>query len=590
MYESATVEHRGSFRHRVSGWLTVLLSLVVALCLSAGARADGPGGDAQSISAGDAHSCAVRSNGELACWGDDSAGQVSEAPEGEFRSVSAGGAFGCGVRSNGELACWGDDSAGQVSEVPEGEFRSVSAGGAFGCGVRADGTLACWGDDSAGQVSNMPTDVDDWHVHGRWFLNGHAYGHLLHSYKPRFIAVSAGGGHACAIEDDGGLACWGDDSAGQASDLPDGQFASISAGGAHSCAVRSNGELACWGDDAFGQVSGAPGGEFVGVSAGGAHGCALGGNGEAACWGDNGKGQAQPLIVSPPPPDGSVGSAYLHVFETTPEGPPAKFHLAGGQLPPGLALSESGELSGSPTSGGTYTFVVAAANEILPDAEQEATVNIAAPPPPPAIVAAQPPAGLPPPTAGQTVNVTPTRGVVRTKCPGKAVAKLLSPEQIPIECLIDVRYGTVDLESATGNGIETRSGFFWGGIFGVLQTKAHSWETELRLVGRRRCEKRKSFAAGKAAAHPSRRIHKRKRRRRGRRLWGSGKGNFRTSGSYGSASVRGTTWLVVDRCDNSTLFKVREGTVWVRDFVKQRLVVLKAGHSYIAKAAIPRLR
>ena len=51
----------------------------------------------------------------------------------------------------------------------------------------------------------------------------------------------------------------------------------------------------------------------------------------------------------------------------------------------------------------------------------------------------------------------------------------------------------------------------------------------------------------------------------------------------------GTTWLVVDRCDASTLFKVAEGTVWVQDFVKDKQVVLDAGEQYIAKAPIPRL-
>jgi hypothetical protein len=53
--------------------------------------------------------------------------------------------------------------------------------------------------------------------------------------------------------------------------------------------------------------------------------------------------------------------------------------------------------------------------------------------------------------------------------------------------------------------------------------------------------------------------------------------------------VRGTTWRVVDRCNASTLFEVAEGTVWVRDFVKQKSVVLEAGEQYLAKAAIPRL-
>ena len=59
--------------------------------------------------------------------------------------------------------------------------------------------------------------------------------------------------------------------------------------------------------------------------------------------------------------------------------------------------------------------------------------------------------------------------------------------------------------------------------------------------------------------------------------------------SYGSATVSGTTWLVVDRCDSSTLFKVTEGTLSIRDFVKDRTLNLAAGNQYIAKVSIPRL-
>jgi hypothetical protein len=47
---------------------------------------------------------------------------------------------------------------------------------------------------------------------------------------------------------------------------------------------------------------------------------------------------------------------------------------------------------------------------------------------------------------------------------------------------------------------------------------------------------------------------------------------------------------VVDRCDNSTFIKVGEGTVWVRDFVKDTSTVLETGDEYLAKAPIPRLR
>ena len=53
-----------------------------------------------------------------------------------------------------------------------------------------------------------------------------------------------------------------------------------------------------------------------------------------------------------------------------------------------------------------------------------------------------------------------------------------------------------------------------------------------------------------------------------RKLWGKGKGAFRTSGKYSAATVRGTTWLVQDTC-TSTLTRVTEGVVTVRDNVKQ---------------------
>ena len=67
-------------------------------------------------------------------------------------------------------------------------------------------------------------------------------------------------------------------------------------------------------------------------------------------------------------------------------------------------------------------------------------------------------------------------------------------------------------------------------------------------------------------------------------LWGSGKGKFRTSGKYSSATVRGTIWLVQDRCEG-TLTKVSRGTVQVADFQRHKTVSVKAGHSYLARAA-----
>ena len=50
-----------------------------------------------------------------------------------------------------------------------------------------------------------------------------------------------------------------------------------------------------------------------------------------------------------------------------------------------------------------------------------------------------------------------------------------------------------------------------------------------------------------------------------RRLWGKGHGRFRTSGHYSAATVRGTKWLMEDRCDG-TVTRVVRGTVEVEDF------------------------
>jgi len=67
-----------------------------------------------------------------------------------------------------------------------------------------------------------------------------------------------------------------------------------------------------------------------------------------------------------------------------------------------------------------------------------------------------------------------------------------------------------------------------------------------------------------------------------RKLWGNGKGKFRTKGGFSSATVRGTRWVVIDRCDG-TLTQVKEGSVLVRDFKKRKNVIVRAGKQYLAR-------
>ena len=217
-------------------------------------QATPPAGEFTSVSADGSHTCGVKIDGSVACWGDDTWDQATP-PAGEFITVSAGASHNCGVKTDGSVACWGDDTLGQATP-PAGEFISVSAGASHTCGVKTNGSAACWGDDTLGQATPPAGE---------------------------FISVSAGGGHTCGVRTDGSVSCWGDDTWDQATP-PAGEFASVSAGGLHTCGVRTDGTVACWGDDTWDQAT-PPAGEFASVSAGGLHTCGVRTDGTVACWG-----------------------------------------------------------------------------------------------------------------------------------------------------------------------------------------------------------------------------------------------------------------------------------------------------------------
>ena len=176
----------------------------------------------------------------------------------------------------------------------------------------------------------------------------------------------------------------------------------------------------------------------------------------------------------------------------------------------------------------------------------------------------------PPPTPAQTVNVAPVSGAVRVKVPGAdQFVPLSAPSQVPAGTQIDATRGRVEVTAARAGGI-TDTSQFYEGVFQIAQQTA-SAITELRLVlGDFGVCALPSFASAE------------KNRRPVRRVWGSGKGKFRTRGRYSSATVRGTIWKTEDRCDG-TLTQVREGSVTVRDFGRRQDIVVRAGRSSLAE-------
>jgi hypothetical protein len=174
---------------------------------------------------------------------------------------------------------------------------------------------------------------------------------------------------------------------------------------------------------------------------------------------------------------------------------------------------------------------------------------------------------------GESVNVRTLSGVIRVKCEGDTEFRILEgEEQIPVGCLIDARNGHVLLTSSEGTGGGTQTAEFWGGIFRVKQKVGSNPFTVLELAG--------PNASPSAAA--ARRGGATVAGRRKRRLWGKGRGRFRSRGRHGAGSARGTTWLVADIGD-TTLCKVKNGKVRFRDFFLDKTVTVRAGEKYVAK-------
>ena len=101
------------------------------------------GAQAAKVSAGGNHSCAVKANDKITCWGSDQYGQ-SSPPGGKFRSVSAGYDHTCGVKLNGKASCWGYGDYGET-DVPGADFKSIVAGYYVTCGIRKSGAADCFG-------------------------------------------------------------------------------------------------------------------------------------------------------------------------------------------------------------------------------------------------------------------------------------------------------------------------------------------------------------------------------------------------------------------------------------------------------------
>ena len=229
-------------------------------------------GTVAQVALGGAHTCAVKEDGSLWCWGANASGQLGvgdlidrnipvQVMSGGVKEVSLGTYYTCAVKEDGSLWCWGDNRYGQLgvgdfndkdvpAQVMNEGISNVVLGAAHTCAIKKDGSLWCWGNNNWGQLGlgdtanrNTPFQV------------------ISDGVKQ----VALGDGHTCALKEDGSLWCWGRNNYGQLGlgDFTDrytpvqvtsGGIKQIDAWGFNTCAIKEDNSLWCWGFNERGQL------------------------------------------------------------------------------------------------------------------------------------------------------------------------------------------------------------------------------------------------------------------------------------------------------------------------------------------------
>ena len=175
----------------------------------------------------------------------------------------------------------------------------------------------------------------------------------------------------------------------------------------------------------------------------------------------------------------------------------------------------------------------------------------------------------PPPVPGKSVVAKVVSGTVFVKYPPGYIPRAAPAPpagfvpfkggaNLPVGTQLDTTHGRVALTSAaTTGGTKTQTSDFFDGIFQVKQSvpkkkpkKPAALITDVVMKGeisRSQCAPLKGARAASVSATKKKKGPKAVLGK----LWGSGKGKFRTGGKYSSATVRGTIWLVEDRCEGT---------------------------------------
>ncbi|MBW7473876.1 fibronectin type III domain-containing protein [Paenibacillus oenotherae] len=279
------------------------------------------------VSAGYDFSFAIKADGSLWAWGNNSYGQLGTGAEkvssigntpvlvegiADVETLSGGTDHTLALKKDGTVWSWGRNYKGQLGQgvvvlkpVPEqvvglSEIEAVAAGSEYNLVLKNDGTVWSWGDNTYGQLGDGTTTNRSSPVQVTGLSD--------------VVAVAAGNNHSMAVKSDGTVWTWGENSYQK---LGDWTYANksvpvqvtnlsgvvaVAAGYYHSVALKTDGTVWTWGNNGSGQlgngtlnyfypvkVSGLDG--IVEIKSGSNHNIAVSGDGSVWRWGNNNYGQ-----------------------------------------------------------------------------------------------------------------------------------------------------------------------------------------------------------------------------------------------------------------------------------------------------------
>jgi hypothetical protein len=253
-----------------------------------------------AVSAGCAHSLALKAEGTVVAWGSSLQGVVY-VPAGlsNVVAIRASCTYSLALKADGGVVGWGGPLSPARSEPANlTNVIAIAAAGYFGLAIKADGRVTAW--DENGYEQTLPPD---------W---------------TNVVEIAGGGLHSLALRADGTVVGWGDDTHGQI-DVPKDltNAVAVDANIFHSLALKSDGTVVAWGaTDAWSTLTNVPVGlsNVVAIAAGEVFNLALRADGSVVQWGSQEYGL--PQVVLDLPNVVAISAGYFHGLALLRDGAP----------------------------------------------------------------------------------------------------------------------------------------------------------------------------------------------------------------------------------------------------------------------------